>query len=170
MNRQYKGAFTALATACAIFAGLGCGTGDETLGPVVKSSSSSSGSGLRQQAVPSAAAGSFGDDASPVPVKDAIDLLKEKAAKDYLQELQTADPADREDLLADGLYSPDPTIQLMALNDVEPMLAWNDQARTDVEGLLQYTTDPGMRMRIEDLLSKEVSPVLQPTSAYAGPH
>lgn len=140
----------------------GCGT-DQPLEPAATSSSIQSGT---FQQVSSNGGRASGGGIDRVPAV-AVDPLKEAMARDYLQQIQDAAPAEREDVLMDGLLSPEPTVQLMALNDLEPMLSWNAQARADLEAMLYYQNDPGMRRRMEDLLAKEVAPILQPTDASA---
>jgi len=95
---------------------------------------------------------------------------KEQQAMAFQQQVQETDPADLQNVLLDGVASPNPDIQLMALNGLEPMLSWNAQTRSELETMMRYETDPGMRRRMEDLLAKEVSPILQPADGGAVPN
>ena len=165
-NREQKrGAFAAWLPGSFLFMGViwgsfwGCGT-DQPLEPTAMSSSNQSDS-VRQPYH------SGGGASSGTTAAEAVDPDTERQAVAFLQQVQGADPAVLHDILFDGLSSPDPNIQLMALNGLEPMLSWNAQARSDLQNMLQYESDPGMRRRINDLLAKEVAPVLQPTDAGA---
>jgi len=86
----------------------------------------------------------------------------------YQQQLRDADSDTTQDVLVNGIYSDNPAIKVTALNGLASMLSWNAQARADVERVLQFESDPGMRTYIEDLLAKESShELLQATSAGA---
>jgi len=136
----------------------GCGT-DQPIEPAATSSTT-----------PPSVDHSGGEASTGSMTAEAVDPEKVQQAMTFQQQVQETDPATLQEVLLDGVASADPNIQLMALNQLEPMLAWNAQARSDLENMLQHETDPGMRRRMEDLLAKEVAPVLQSADASAAPN
>jgi len=145
----------------------GCGS-DQPIDPTAFSSNQSIAqwhSNAQQAEINGSGAYQQGD---VVPAA-AVNPEKVKLVKDYLQQLRDAEPEDRENVLMDGLTSPDPDIRFMALNDKRfgDRLSWDTQARSDLQQMLQYEADPGMRRRMEDLLAKGASQSVQSTHASA---
>jgi hypothetical protein len=164
MNGWNGGAIALALLGIAACVGLlwGCGE-EEPFQPTAMSSSNQSGSFQQAHRYARGAASGAADEG----MAEVVDPVKEEQLRVYLDQIQGAGAATRKDVLMSGLSSPDQTIRLTALNELEPMLAWNAQARSELEVLLRYETDPGMRRRMENLLDKEVDPILQPTAAYA---
>ena len=102
----------------------------------------------------------------PPPIKETAELLTEQELALFQQPTHELTLDEQRSALFAGLNSANPDVRLAALNDLEPMLAWDAQARENLEIALIAETNPGMRMRMSDLLAKEVSPVLQSATAH----
>ena len=166
MKDRVSGALAVLLLGSSLFMGLlsSCGTG-EPIQPAATSSSNQSESYPSQPVQP--AYRHRGGDSYEAVVESVGDPKQAGRLMAFKQQLRDAESETIEDVLAGGLNSPDPAIRLMALDRLEPMLRWNAQARSDVEQILQHETDPGMQMRMSDLLAKPADPILELSAADA---